>query len=124
CSYELAEHVRETREVAAIPHSQRSIASLTVELNEDIFIEELVNHCLQALMTETQVMVKREDEQAFAEMNAAYQKFVEDAARLLYEELNDDDRIDDFLIRCVHLESLHSHDAVSRICKGVKDGLR
>lgn len=124
CSYELSEHVRETRGVAAIPHSQRSVASITVELNEEIFIEDLVNHCLEALMTETQVMVKREDEQAFAEMNAAYQKFVEDAARLLYEELNDDERIADFLVRCVHMESLHSHDAVSRICKGVKNGLR
>lgn len=124
CSYELSEHARETREVATIPHSQRSVASLTVELNEEVFIEDLVNHCIEALMTETQVMVKREDEQAFAEMNAAYQKFVEDAARLLYEELNEDERIADFLIRCVHMESLHSHDAVSRICKGVQNGLR
>ncbi|MGM0546073.1 MAG: GTP cyclohydrolase FolE2 [Bacteroidota bacterium] len=124
CSYELSEHARETREVASIPHSQRSVANLTVELNEEIFVEDLVNHCQEALMTETQVMVKREDEQAFAEMNGAYQKFVEDAARLLYEELNDEDRIHDFVIRCTHMESLHSHDAVSRICKGVKNGLR
>ncbi|PAU93113.1 GTP cyclohydrolase I FolE2 [Aliifodinibius salipaludis] len=124
CSYELSEHARETREVASIPHSQRSIANLTVELNEEIFVEDLVNHCREALMTETQVMVKREDEQAFAEMNGAYQKFVEDAARLLYEQLNDEGRIHDFVIRCTHMESLHSHDAVSRICKGVKNGLR
>jgi len=34
----------------------------------------------RALQTETQVMVKREDEQAFAELNGAYLKFVEDAA--------------------------------------------
>jgi GTP cyclohydrolase I len=124
CSYELSEHARDTREVASIPHSQRSVANLTVELNEEIFVEDLVNHCQEALMTETQVMVKREDEQAFAEMNGAYQKFVEDAARLLYEQLNDEDRIHDFVIRCTHMESLHSHDAVSRICKGVKNGLR
>lgn len=124
CSYELSEHARETREVASIPHSQRSIANLTVELNEEIFIEDLVTHCQEALMTETQVMVKREDEQAFAEMNGAYQKFVEDAARLLYEQLHEEGRIHDFVIRCTHMESLHSHDAVSRICKGVKNGLR
>ncbi|WP_440999365.1 GTP cyclohydrolase FolE2 [Fodinibius sp. SL11] len=124
CSYELSEHARETREVASIPHSQRSIANLTVELNEEIFIEDLVTHCQEALMTETQVMVKREDEQAFAEMNGAYQKFVEDAARLLYEQLHEEERIHDFVIRCTHMESLHSHDAVSRICKGVKNGLR
>lgn len=124
CSYELSEHAREHRGVAAISHSQRSIASLTVELGEELFIEDLVRHCRNALMTETQVMVKREDEQAFAEMNGAYQKFVEDAARLLYDRLNEEERIVDFVIRCAHMESLHSHDAVSRICKGVKNGLR
>lgn len=124
CSYELSEHARTSRKVATIPHSQRSVASLTVELSKDLFVEELVAHCQRAIMTETQVMVKREDEQAFAEMNAAFQKFVEDAARLLYDELKEEKRIPDFVIRCVHMESLHSHDAVSRICKGIKNGLR
>lgn len=124
CSYELAEHARETRDLAAIPHSQRSVANVTVQLNNEIFVDELVEHCREALKTETQVIVKREDEQAFAEMNGAYQKFVEDAARLLYDELNSDERIRDFVVRCAHLESLHSHDAVSRICKGVPNGLR
>ena len=47
-----------------------------------IWIEDVHAHCLRALQTETQVMVKREDEQAFAELNGAYLKFVEDAARL------------------------------------------
>ena len=124
CSYELSEHARESRGIAGIPHSQRSVATIKLELDEELYVEEVVEHCRKALMTETQVMVKREDEQAFAEMNAAYQKFVEDAARLLYEELNTDERIKDFVIRCVHEESLHSHDAVSRIYKGVPNGLR
>jgi len=124
CSFELAEHAREQRDVATIPHSQRSVASITVELNDDIFVDRLVELSREALQTETQVMVKREDEQAFAEMNGAYQKFVEDAARLLYDQLNEDDDIKDFVVRCAHLESLHSHDAVSRICKGVPNGLR
>jgi GTP cyclohydrolase I len=124
CSFELAEHAREERGVAAIPHSQRSVASVTVELNDDMFIDDLVEISREALQTETQVMVKREDEQAFAEMNGAYQKFVEDAARLLYDQLNEDESVKDFVVRCAHLESLHSHDAVSRICKGVPNGLR
>jgi GTP cyclohydrolase IB len=124
CSYELAEHARETREVAAIPHSQRSVAYVTVELNEAMWVEDLVEQCREALQTETQVLVKREDEQAFAELNGAFQKFVEDAARLLYQQLNNHAMIKDFVVRCVHMESLHSHDAVSRICKGVPGGLR
>lgn len=124
CSYELSEHARETRDIAAIPHSQRSVANVTVQLNEEIFVDDLVFMCRDALKTETQVIVKREDEQAFAEMNGAYQKFVEDAARLLYDVLNEEERIKDFVVRCAHLESLHSHDAISRICKGVRNGLR
>lgn len=124
CSYELSEHARETRDIAAIPHSQRSVANLTVQLNSEMFVNDLVEICRDALQTETQVIVKREDEQAFAEMNGAFQKFVEDAARLLYDELNKEERIRDFVVRCAHLESLHSHDAVSRICKGVPNGLR
>lgn len=124
CSYELAEHARETRGVASIPHSQRSVASITVALKDEFFVEDLVQICRNALKTETQVMVKREDEQAFAEMNGAFQKFVEDAARLLYDELDGYNSIRDFVVRCVHMESLHSHDAVSRICKGLPNGLR
>lgn len=124
CSYELAEHARETREVVAIPHSQRSVAYISVELNEAMWVEDMVDICREALKTETQVLVKREDEQAFAELNGTFQKFVEDAARLLFQHLNENKLIKDFVVRCVHMESLHSHDAVSRICKGVPGGMR
>ncbi|HEX3730337.1 MAG TPA: GTP cyclohydrolase FolE2 [Opitutaceae bacterium] len=125
CSAELSEHARERRGAYAIPHSQRSKARVTVEeaKGRRIWIEDIHALCLAALKTETQVMVKREDEQAFAELNGANIKFVEDAARLLYREFDRDKRIRDFQIACSHLESLHSHDAVSVICKGVKGGL-
>jgi GTP cyclohydrolase I len=125
CSAELAEHARVTRGVFAISHSQRSKARVVVEVAEGkrLAIEDLQHYCIRALNTETQVMVKREDEQAFAEMNGAYIKFVEDAARLIYEQLAGDPRIHDFQVACSHLESLHSHDAVSVICKGVPGGL-
>lgn len=124
CSAELTEHAREKRGAYGVPHSQRSKARITLEEAEGkkIWIEDVHAHCLRALRTETQVMVKREDEQAFAELNGAYLKFVEDAARLLYREFDADRRIADFRIACSHLESLHSHDAVSVICKGVKGG--
>ncbi len=124
CSAELNEHARDKRGAYGVPHSQRSKARVTIEEVEGkkIWIEDVHALCLRALQTETQVMVKREDEQAFAELNGAYLKFVEDAARLLYREFDADKRIKDFRIACSHLESLHSHDAVSVICKGVKGG--
>jgi GTP cyclohydrolase I len=124
CSSELSEHARESRDVYGIPHSQRSTARVSVEIAEGqhLSIEGLQTLCLEALQTETQVMVKREDEQAFAEMNGAFTKFVEDAARLLYEQLDAEPRIVDFQVACAHLESLHSHDAVAVINKGVPGG--
>lgn len=124
CSAELSEHARDVRGAYAVPHNQRSKARVKVELaaGADLPIEDLQAHCLNALKTETQVMVKREDEQAFAELNGAHLKFVEDAARLVYAELAEDERIVDFQVACSHLESLHSHDAVSVICKGVPGG--
>ncbi len=126
CSAELSEHARDVRTAYAIPHSQRSKARVSVEVHEgaDMTVEDLQAHCLEALKTETQVIVKREDEQAFAEMNGSYIKFVEDAARLVYEQLDADPRIRDFQVACSHLESLHSHDAVSVICRGVPGGFK
>ena len=126
CASELSEHARQTRDLLAIPHSQRSLARVSVERHPDreLSMLELRDMCIHGLGTETQVMVKREDEQAFAELNGAKIKFVEDAARLLYEQLAEDSRIIDFRIVCSHFESLHSHDAVAVLCRGVDGGFR
>lgn len=124
CSAELSEHAREHRGIYAVPHSQRSVARISVEPAKGAFvsIEDLQRMCAEALLTETQVMVKREDEQAFAELNGEQLKFVEDAARLIYEPLAANERIADFQVACAHLESLHSHDAVAVINKGIPGG--
>ena len=115
CSYELAEYARKYRNKATVSHSQRSVARISIEFDHMVWIEELQEMCDRALNTETQVVVKREDEMAFAELNGSYLKFVEDAARLLYEQLIADKRIKDFRVICSHQESLHSHDAISVI---------
>jgi len=126
CASELSEHAREKRNLLAIPHSQRSKARISVEVHPDkeISLLDLRDLCINGLSTETQVMVRREDEQAFAELNGAKVKFVEDAARLLFSELNDEPRIIDFRVVCSHFESLHSHDAVAVLCRGVDGGFR
>ena len=118
CSLELSEHARATRGQLATPHSQRSVARLSVELTGDMWIEDLVDLARRAVVTETQVMVKREDEQAFAELNAANPIFVEDAGRLFCEALRADARIGDFRVIASHQESLHSHDAISLLTEG------
>ncbi|MCV2875204.1 GTP cyclohydrolase FolE2 [Rhodobacteraceae bacterium XHP0102] len=121
CSLELSEHARATRGQLATPHSQRSVARISVELAPDagcLWFEDLIEMARRAVPTETQVMVKREDEQAFAELNAANPIFVEDAARLFAGELQADPRVGDFRVLASHQESLHSHDAVSLLTEG------
>ncbi|WP_439123887.1 GTP cyclohydrolase FolE2 [Marivita sp.] len=120
CSLELSEHARRERGQLATPHSQRSVARISVEVKDGkcLWFEDLIDMCRTAVPTETQVMVKREDEQAFAELNAANPIFVEDAARLFAEQLQADARIGDYRVLASHQESLHSHDAVSVLTEG------
>ncbi len=121
CSLELSEHARQFRGQLATPHSQRSVARISVELaagQPTLWFEDLIAIARSAVPTETQVMVKREDEQAFAELNAANPVFVEDAVRLFCEALRADPRIGDFRVIASHQESLHSHDAVSVLTEG------
>ena len=121
CSLELSEHARQFRGQLATPHSQRSVARVSAELDDTVgslWFEDLIEPCRTAVPTETQVMVTREDEQAFAELNAANPIFVEDAARLFAETLQGDPRIADYRVIASHQESLHSHDAVSVLTEG------
>ncbi|WP_068116306.1 GTP cyclohydrolase FolE2 [Tropicimonas marinistellae] len=121
CSLELSEHARRMRSQLATPHSQRSVARISVVVDPDaacLWFEDIVELCRSAVPTETQVMVKREDEQAFAELNAANPIFVEDAARSFAERLQADPRIGDYRVVSSHQESLHSHDAVSIMTEG------
>ena len=120
CRLELYEHARQFRGQLATPHSQRSVARISVVLKGDDchWFEDLIDLARAGVPTETQVMVKREDEQAFAELNAANPIFVEDAVRSFAGQLIADARIGDFRVLASHQESLHSHDAVSVLTEG------
>lgn len=111
--------------IVATPHSQRSAAELRVRLTpsfEMFPIVELIDELESALKTPVQATVKREDEQAFALLNGRNLMFCEDAGRRIQTALNRDERILDFWARCTHYESLHPHNAVSVITKGVEGG--
>lgn len=113
--------------ISATPHSQRSKAEVRVKI-EPVFdafpIAALIDRVEQALATPVQTAVKREDEQAFARLNAENLMFCEDAARRVRRALDGDDRIADFWLRVSHFESLHPHDAVAMATKGIAGGYR
>jgi GTP cyclohydrolase I len=107
------------RGMAATPHAQRSTATVTVRLASgfDLPVSELIDAIEAALATPVQTAVKREDEQAFAKLNAENLMFCEDAARRIRAALDADERIAGYRIRAAHHESLHPHDAVAEVSK-------
>jgi GTP cyclohydrolase I len=111
--------------IIATPHSQRSAAEIRVRLAPtfQMFpIIELIDEVENSLQTPVQATVKREDEQAFALLNGRNLMFCEDSGRKIQTALNADERILDFWARCTHYESLHPHNAVSVVTKGVDGG--
>ena len=127
CSFELAHDAMSKRAAAANAHSQRSIARVKIQFDPSniVWIEDLVELCRTQIPTEVQIVVKRRDEQAFAELNGSNLFFSEDVCRLLYEALDvwyDEGRISDFSISVNHQESLHPWDAIAVTSKFDSNG--
>ncbi len=111
--------------IVATPHSQRSIAEVKVRLSDDTDsfpLEDLIDVVESVLKTPVQTAVKREDEQEFARLNGQNLMFCEDAARKIQSALNSQAAYQDFWVRVNHLESLHAHNAVAIVTKGVENG--
>lgn len=129
CSFELAQDAMQKRGQAANGHSQRSLARITIQFDPAniVYIEDIVEMARRQIPTEVAIIVKRRDEQAFAELNGSNLLFTEDASRLLYQGLDqmfDEGKIQDFSIVTDHWESLHPWEATAVVAKGIPGGLR
>ena len=120
CSFELAHDARSKRNAAANAHSQRSILKVKVAFDRTddniVWIEDLVDLARDNIPTEVQIVVKRRDEQAFAELNGANLLFSEDSVRIMHDALDTwvkSGKIDDFSIVASHEESLHPWNAIA-----------
>lgn len=114
----VGEWLASERGLAATPHAQRSRAEIRVELLasfDELPVADLIDRAEAALGTPVQTAVKREDEQAFARLNAENLMFCEDAARRVAAALAADARVQRFDVRVSHFESLHPHDAVAQV---------
>jgi GTP cyclohydrolase IB len=121
--------------IIATPHAQRSELKVTLMLSDALLkdsdsdgiqlyglISALIGAIETQLSTPVQTAVKRVDEQAFAELNGQNPMFVEDAVRKVAAWLDHYPRFVDFKVQATHLESLHPHDAVAVVVKGVANG--
>ncbi len=109
----------------ATPHAQRSIARVLAKFDhrlEHFPVTKLIDSVEEAVQTPVQTAVKREDEQEFARLNATNLMFCEDAARRVKSALEREPRLVDYWVRVEHHESLHPHNAVAVLTKGVDRG--
>lgn len=111
----VARWLREHGSVAT-PHSQRSVARVSVVVDPQaasLGLGELIERVETALGTPVQTAVKRADEQAFAALNGANLMYVEDAARKVQQALAA--VYGHSSVSVSHMESLHPHDAVASV---------
>lgn len=123
---DVATWLASSKGIMATPHSQRSVAEIQLQLDTQLAtfpLVDIIDRAEHALKTPVQAAVKREDEQEFARLNGQNNMFCEDAARLLKKEYQDDPAILDFRIQVNHYESLHAHNAVAIVTKGIPGGL-
>ena len=116
---DVAAWLEKEQSIVATPHAQRSraVIRLKIKNTENIDFVKFIDLLEATLKTPVQTAVKREDEQEFARLNGTHLMFCEDAAREIYSALNAEDKVEDFWLRVEHLESLHSHNAVSETSK-------
>ncbi len=111
----------------ATPHSQRSHAEVQVILHprcREYPLITLIDAIESAVATPVQAAVQRRDEQEFARLNGENLMLCEDSARRIRAALDETLELVDYRIQASHLESLHPHDAVAIVTKGVPGGLR
>ena len=98
----------------ATPHSQRSYAYIKLSIGDQPWPDftSLIQQFEKSIVTAVQTAVKREDEQAFAKLNAENLMFCEDAARKIKATLETLDYVNDYWLKIEHQESLHDHNAV------------
>mgnify|MGYP003630297338 FL=1 len=117
---ELTQWITSQHGAVATPHSQRSYAyiKLTIDGEELPNLPQLIAELEAVIGTPVQTAVKREDEQAFAKLNAQNLMFCEDAARRLKHAFEIKKDVLDYWFKVEHQESLHAHNAVAIDFKG------
>jgi GTP cyclohydrolase IB len=98
-------------------HNQRSHVTITARTNAHVWIEELVRVAEQEASCELYGLLKRPDEKYVTERAYDNPKFVEDLVRDVATALNQDKRIDSYVVESENFESIHNHSAYALIEK-------
>lgn len=96
-------------------HNQRSHITVDAELNDHLWIDELITLIEQQASCEVYSLLKRSDEKFITEHAYDNPKFVEDMIRDVAAQLNAENRIDAYTLETENFESIHNHSAYAYI---------
>ena len=111
-----------SKEISAYSaHNQRATVEMVIGLNDFdiVYIEELVAIAESCSSCCRYPVLKRPDEKYVTEKAYENPKFVEDLAREVASRLDENRRIDAFRVTAISEESIHQHDAVAVVEKGM-----
>ena len=96
-------------------HNQRSHVTVSVRINDHLWIEEVVQLVESEASCELYGLLKRPDEKFVTERAYDNPKFVEDMVRDVAARLNSETRVDTYVVESENFESIHNHSAYALI---------
>ncbi|MFN0041461.1 MAG: GTP cyclohydrolase FolE2 [Burkholderiales bacterium] len=96
-------------------HNQRSHVTISARTNVHVWIEDIVRIAEEQASCELYGLLKRPDEKYVTERAYDNPKFVEDMVRDVATALNEDARIDAYVVESENFESIHNHSAYALI---------
>ncbi|GBE09904.1 GTP cyclohydrolase FolE2 [bacterium BMS3Bbin12] len=96
-------------------HNQRSHVTIMARTRGFIWIEELIDLVEKEASCELYGLLKRPDEKYITERAYDNPKFVEDMVRDVAVRLNEDGRIEAYVVESENFESIHNHSAYAMI---------
>jgi len=100
-------------------HNQRSHVTISVKTEKFVWIEDLIDVVEKTASCELYGLLKRPDEKYVTERAYDNPKFVEDMVRDIATALNQDARIDAYVVESENFESIHNHSAYALIEKNM-----
>ncbi|MDZ4151098.1 GTP cyclohydrolase I FolE2, partial [Methylicorpusculum sp.] len=96
-------------------HNQRSHVTLTVLIEDFVWLEELIELVEQEASCQIYGLLKRPDEKYVTEYAYDNPKFVEDMVRDVASRLDAEPRISAYVVESENFESIHNHSAYALI---------
>ncbi|MFQ5993700.1 MAG: GTP cyclohydrolase FolE2 [Acidiferrobacterales bacterium] len=96
-------------------HNQRSHVTVSVETTKFVWIEDLIEVVENQASCQVYGLLKRPDEKYVTEHAYDNPKFVEDMVRDVASALNEDDRIEAYVVESENFESIHNHSAYAMV---------